>query len=121
MSTSSNYIFISQNAAGARDAHKDLEAYLGGGAGLVVVPYFEIPQYRERFDDTEGRFPQLKEVERYLHESEDIGCELWFAQVLPKEEGGPIGYLAVEPTARPLRLFREFPTVSMRYIGILPS
>lgn len=103
---------------GAHTAVEDIKRSLGDTAGLVVVPYFKLPHYGEPFDDTEGRFPQLKEFKEFLDQSDDTGCTYWFAQVLPKKEGERDEYLAINRYDG-LRLIRRFSTDSIRYIGTL--
>ena len=113
-----NFFFLSQNATSAPTAVEDIKQYLGDDAGLVVVPYFKLPANFERFDDTEGRFPQLKELEEIIRDSDDAGSTYWFAQVLPEKEGGEIQYLALY-TVGGLKLYQQFPHISTRYIGTL--
>ena len=119
-SSSSYYFFLSQNAASGPTAVEDIKAALGDDAGLVVVPYFKLPPYDERFDDTEGRFPQLEELKEIIGGSNDVGSLYWFAQVLPEKEGGKIEYLALH-TVGDLKLVRQTSTVSTRFIGTLKS
>jgi hypothetical protein len=79
---------------------------------LVVVPYFKLPPYGEKFNDTEGRFPMLEQLEQFLR-NDYFGDTsiLWFAQVMPeKEENGEIEYLAVDIGREGLMLIRLEPT-----------
>jgi hypothetical protein len=119
MSSSNSYhFFASQNLAYGPAAVEEVKEFLGDDAGLIVVPYFKLPSYDEYFDDTEGRIPQLEQLERFLRDMNDAASEYWFAQVLPEKEDGRIEYLAVVNMGS-LRLVRRFPTRSSRYIGTL--
>jgi hypothetical protein len=86
---------------------------------LVVVPYFPVPPYGEKFNDTEGRFPMLEQLQQDLRNNYfGDNSILWFAQVLPgKEEGGKTAYLAVDIDREGLRLVRVEPSYVARYVG----
>lgn len=123
MSDDSYYYFLSERAAGFRTAQADAEANLGGNAFLFVVPYFQLPQTNEPFDDTENRFPQLASVTEFL-ESSDYrqGEEIWFAEVLPgPNRENNITQLAIKKTEDgSWKLIPQFGVQSRRYIAVLP-
>jgi hypothetical protein len=120
-SSSPNYFFfLSQNAAGAHTAAKDIKNMLDPRAGLVVVPHFKLPQYGEHFDDTEGRFPMLPQLKTCIENTDDTGSRYWFAEVLP--EGGGDGrseFLAIYCGGGEFQLVREMFNKSIRFIGTL--
>jgi hypothetical protein len=116
------HFFLSQNSAGARTAAKDIKEMLDPRAGLVVVPHFKLPQYGERFDDTEGRFPMMAQLKTFFQDSDDTGSEYWFAHVLPEEGGDGKSlpeYLAIDCTGADLKLVRTMFNQSNRYIATM--
>lgn len=120
--SSKPFFFRSQNAAFAPSADKAIKGHLGPDAGLVTVPHFELPPVGEPFDDTEGRFPMLADLEQFLNLSDDKGTRYWFAQVLPPEHESGVRseHLMVDiGSYGRLRLVRMFFTTSERYIGTL--
>ena len=121
MSSGGKYHFLlSENATGAQTAAKDIKVMLGDDAGLAVVPHFKLPQWGERFDDTEGRFPMLPQLKTFFENTDSTGSRFWFAEVLP--EGGGDGrseFLAIYCGGGEFRLAREMVNKSIRYIGTL--
>jgi hypothetical protein len=112
-SPTNSYIFsVNHNASSGPAAASYLKLQSGEYGDLVVVPYFKLPPYGEKFNDTEGRFPMLEQLEQFLR-NDYFGDTsiLWFAQVMPeKEENGEIEYLAVDIGREGLRLIRLEPT-----------
>lgn len=100
------HFFISQNSTSATGAIAETKSHLGDTAGLVTVPYFPLPAYYEPFTDAEGRFLQLEQLAGLFDNSDGGALRYWFAQVLPKDEGGRSEYLTVEATGE-YRLVRQ--------------
>jgi hypothetical protein len=115
--------FLSEHATALQTADNNIKQTLGPTAGLVTVPHFALPPYRELFTDAEGRFPQLQYLAKYLRESEvDNGREFWFVRVLPDENdrNSRVQGLTVQQTKEgDLRLARQVTTKSFRYVGTL--
>lgn len=113
--------FLSQNAASGPEAAREIKAYLGDEAGLVVVPYFELPPHGEHFEDTEGRFPMLATFEKFYDGSDDTGNRFWFAHVLPEEgkenENTLPEYLTIEPFGGKMVLARRLFNTSERFVA----
>jgi len=86
--STTSYIFsVNHNASPGPAAAEYLEQQCSNYGGLAVVPYFQLPPYNEPFDDTEGRFPMLEQMEQDLRNN--YYCDtsiLWFAQVVPEKE-----------------------------------
>ena len=110
MSSGGKYHFLlSENATGAQIAAKDIKVMLGDDAGLVVVPHFKLPQWGERFDDTEGRFPMLPQLKTFFQDIDDTCTKFWFAHVLPEEGGDGKSlpdYLTIDFSAGDVKLVR---------------
>jgi len=122
MSLNSKYrFFLSQNASSGPQAAREIKANLGDGAGLVVVPYFELPPYGEHFEDTEGRFPMLATFEKFYDGNDDTGNTFWFAHVLPEEgkesENKPPEYLTIEPFGGKIVLTRRLFNTNERFVA----
>jgi hypothetical protein len=119
-STTEYLFYLDYDAGTGPTAATDLKQECGDDGGMVVVPYFQLPPYGEYFDDTEGRFPMLKQMEEFLR-GEYCGDTtiLWFAQVLPEneEEGGGMEYLAVDIGRYGMRLVRLEATYVARCVG----
>jgi len=64
--TTSYAFYLDYNAGTGPTAASDLKQQCGEDGGMVVVPYFQVPPYGEYFDDAEGRFPMLEQMEAFL-------------------------------------------------------
>lgn len=81
------------------------------------MPYFELPPYNEPFEDTEGRFPQLKQFAKFLENGSATFSRYWFARVLPERDGGNTEYLTIDTFS--LKLCRQLPGIAERFIGVM--
>lgn len=76
ISDTSYSFFASQDAVSGPTAAQEIKSQ---GEALVTVPYFKLPPYGERFQDTEGRFPQLQQLEQFLEDMSETATRFWFA------------------------------------------
>jgi len=117
------YFFLGELPTPLESSNRDIKQTLGPTAGLVTVPHFKLPPYRELFTDTEGRLPQLQYLGEFLKEYEvKEGDEFWFARVMDDEtdRNSRVEGLTVRLTKEgEVKLARQMWTKSFRYIGTL--
>jgi hypothetical protein len=114
------YFFLGELPTPLESSNNDIKQMLGPAAGLVTVPYFALPPWRELFADTEGRFPQLQYLPGFLKESDEKDGEFWFARVMPEDGGRDqrVMGLTVRLTEEgEVRLAKQVATKSFRYVG----